>query len=767
MPIALTSDQTDLAAAVAGFIARHADVGATRAAFGKIASGEPQPSWQALVEQRLHAIHLPESAGGDGAGLTELAVVLEQAAFGLLPGPLLPTVLASHLMATCASTVRLLPRLAAGATAASAVSAEGLRAVRSAQGWRVSGETVPVLGAAGAQVLVLGARADGAGGEAQGDRAVPGDLWFFLDGALLGEAVIIPGEPVDLTRDIATVRLDDLLIRDEQVLPVRTDQVRDVAAALFAAEAAGVARWCQQTGLAYVKVREQFGRTIGSFQAVKHKCARLYARTELLTAAAWDAATAWDASSAIETDPKSDIDRGGQFALAAAAAAVLAPPGAVDIALDTITLLGGIGYTWEHDAHLYWRRAMSLAAILGPKGGWQRRLATLARTTERSPYLRLDDEPEGLRSSVGQQLDQAAGIEDPAERRRFLAAHGLAAPHYPKPYGLAATPVAQVVIAQEFARAGLAQPNSVVGEWALPTILAHGSEEQREFFVAATLRGDIAWCQLFSEPGAGSDLASLRTRATRAARATKSDGSDGAEEGWVINGQKVWTSQAREADWAICLARTDPEAPKHKGISYFLVDMRGPGVDVRPLREANGNYMFNEVFLTDVFVPDSRLVGAPGDGWRLARTTLGNERVNIATGSASAGTGQRHRLPASFLNDLPAAAGPAGPITDEVLAEAGALTAEALAFAAMSQRLLLRQIAGLRPGPEASVLKVISAANAASVRRALLDWHGGAAAVLGGPADSYLSVPAQLIGGGTVEIQLNVIGEQVLGLPRS
>jgi alkylation response protein AidB-like acyl-CoA dehydrogenase len=398
---------------------------------------------------------------------------------------------------------------------------------------------------------------------------------------------------------------------------------------------------------------------------------------------------------------------------------------------------------------------MSLAAVLGPKGGWQRRLATLSRTTERSHYLRLDDEPEGLRTSVAQQLDQAAGISGPAERRRFLADRGLAAPHYPKPYGLGASPVAQVVIAQEFERTGLAQPNSVVGEWALPTIVAHGSEEQREFFVAATLRGDIAWCQLFSEPGAGSDLASVRTRATRATS------SDGAEKGWVINGQKVWTSQAREADWAICLARSDPEAPKHKGISYFLVDMRSRGVDVRPLREANGNYMFNEVFLTDVFVPDSRLVGAPGDGWRLARTTLGNERVNIATGN-----GQRHRLPASFLNDLPGASDPAGPIGDEVLAEAGVLTAEALAFAAMSQRLLLRQIAGLRPGAEASVLKVISAANAASVRRALLDWHGGSGAVLGGPADSYLSVPAQLIGGGTVEIQLNVIGEQVLGLPR-
>jgi alkylation response protein AidB-like acyl-CoA dehydrogenase len=742
MTIAVTGDQTDLAEAVAGFTARHADVSATRAAFDKIASGEPQSSWQALVEQRLHAIHLPEWAGGDGAGLVELAVVLEETAFGLLPGPLLPTVLASQLItahAPQALASRLLPALAGGATAASAVTATGLRATRVTGGWRVSGETAPVLGAASARVLVLGAVGETSavketGAEAPGSASEGGALWMVLDGALLGDAVIIAAEPVDLTRDIATVRLDGLLIPDAQLLTARTDQVRDVAATLFAAESAGVARWCQQTGLAYAKVREQFGATIGSFQAIKHKCARLFARTELLTAAAWDAAVA------------SQQDE-GQFALAAASAAVLAPQAAIDIALDTVTLLGGIGYTWEHDAHLYWRRAMSLAAILGPKGTWQRRLTELSRVTERRHDLRLEDEPAGLRDWVAAALAEAARVEDPAGRRRFLADRGLAAPHYPRPYGIDATPAAQVVIAQEFERAGLNQPSTIVGEWALPTILAHGTPEQRESFVAATLRGDITWCQLFSEPGAGSDLASLRTRACKA---------DG---GWVITGQKVWTSSAAEADWAICLARTDPEAPKHKGISYFLVDMRGPGIDVRPLREANGGYLFNEVFLADVFVPDARLVGGPGDGWRLARTTLGNERVNIANGSVSQG-GHRPRLPSRFLDELP------GPVPDEVLAEAGALTAEALAFAAMSQRLLLRRIAGLRPGAEASVLKVVSAANVAGLRRAVLDWNGASAAALSSPSRDYLSVPPQLIGGGTVEIQLNVIGERVLGLPR-
>jgi alkylation response protein AidB-like acyl-CoA dehydrogenase len=737
--IALTSDQRDLMAAVSGFTARHASIAATRAAFKELAAGELQPSWQALVGQRLHAIHLPEWAGGDGAGLVELAVVLEEAAFGLFPGPLLPTVFAGQLIAEHAPEAlarRLLPELAAGAAAAGAVTATGLRAGRSGDGWRISGETAPVPGAASARILVLGAETG------------TGTVWFAVDGGQRdgggGKLEVIPAEPVDLTRDVATVRLDGLPVPDGQVLAVDLDRVRDLAAALFAAEAAGVARWCQENGLAYAKVREQFGAAIGSFQAIKHKCARLFARSQLISAAAWDAAVAH------AQDPQ-------QFALAAASAAVLAVPAAVDLGLETVTLFGGIGYTWEHDVHLYWRRAMSLQSLLGPRGTWQRRLAGLSRVIERRHDLRLEDEPEGLRPWVAETLAEAVPMPRD-EQRRFLAGRGLAAPHYPRPYGIDAGPAAQVVITQEFEKAGLVQPTTVIGEWALPTILAHGTEEQKETFVGPTLRGDIVWCQLFSEPGAGSDLASLRTRAVRV------QGDAEAGDGWLLNGQKVWTSSAAEADWAICLARTDPEAPKHKGISYFLVDMHGPGVDVRPLREANGGYLFNEVFLTDVFVPDSRLVGSPGDGWRLARTTLGNERVNIATGM-----GRSRERPSDFLGPL------GGTVPDDVLAECGALTADALAFAAMSQRLLLRQIAGLRPGAEASVLKVVHAWNVTHLRRAVLGWHGAGAATLGfprpgGPAGeaalAYLSLPPMLLGGGTLEIQLNVIGEQVLGLPR-
>jgi 3-oxochol-4-en-24-oyl-CoA dehydrogenase len=728
MPIALSEDQKALAESVTAITARHASKTATRAEFEDLAAGIWPLSWRALVDQRLLGLHLPEEAGGDGAGLVELAILLEETAFGLLPGPLLPTVLTSLLVSRHGGAElrdRLLPGFVAGGTGACATEASGLTATRSPGGWEVSGTTVPVLGAVSAETYILGAQsADGAGET----------IWFVVAGEQRAALTVTRLQSVDLTRDMGRLTLSGLLIPAGQLLDVDSARLRATAAALFSAEAAGVARWCQTNGLAYTKVREQFGRTIASFQAIKHKCARLFVRRELIAAAAWDAAEAFT----------QDAD---QFALAAACAAVTCLPGAVDMGLETVTLFGGIGYTWEHDTHLYWRRAMSLASLLGPRGRWELELGEHSRKIERHHDLQLDDEPDGLRTWVADRLADAAALP-PDRQRAYLAEQGLASPHYPRPYGIGAGPVAQVVISQEFQRAGMIQPSTNIGEWALPTILAHGTEEQRDAFVDATLRGDVFWCQLFSEPGAGSDLASLRTRGERV---------DG---GWLLNGQKVWTSQAQQADWGICLARTDPEAPKHKGLSYFLVDIRSPGLEVRPLREANGGYLFNEVFFNDVFVPDSRLVGEPGDGWRLARTTLGNERVNIASGM-----GRRRDRPADYLGTL--GANP----PQETLRQAGALTADVNAFGALAQRLLLRQLSGLQPGAEASVLKVASAWNDTNLRRAVMDWHGAEAAAIDGAggesSQQYLSLPPTLIGGGTLEIQLNVIGELVLGLPRS
>ena len=479
MPIALTDDQLALAEAVAKLSARHCDTTQTRGRLGDFAAGHRPAAWSAFAEQGLLGLHLPPSYGGDGAGLVELATLVEETAAQLVPGPLLPTLLTSTIIDRYGSQkIRdaLMPAFVAGATGATATTCDGLAASVTRDCLTVTGSSVPILGAAAAETLVLGARTED--GTAR---------WFVLPTDQRAEVAVSVLRGVDLTRDIARVRLDGLRVPADRWLPVDPATLRAVIAALLAAEASGLARWCQRTGLDYVKVREQFGRTIGEFQAIKHKCARLFARAELIAAAAWDAAAA-------------DADEPEQFQLAAATAAVVCAPGAVDLALETVTLLGGIGYTWEHDVHLYWRRAMALQSLQGPQAERELELGRLAQAVERKHTLELSGEPAGFRSEVAALLSEAAALED-TSRRVFLADRGLVAPSYPRPYGLNASPVEQIVVAQEFARLGLTQPTMIVGEWAVPTILAHGSDEQRRRFVGPSLRGEIEWCQLFSEPG--------------------------------------------------------------------------------------------------------------------------------------------------------------------------------------------------------------------------------------------------------------------------
>ncbi len=256
------------------------------------------------------------------------------------------------------------------------------------------------------------------------------------------------------------------------------------------------------------------------------------------------------------------------------------------------------------------------------------------------------------------------------------------------------------------------------------------------------------WCQLFSEPGAGSDLAALSTRATC---------HDG---GWVLNGQKVWTSIAMRADWGICLARSDPDASKHEGITYFIVDMHSEGIEVRPLREITGAAMFNEVFFTDVFVPDDCVVGPVNGGWRLARTTLANERVSMASG-ATFGFGIE-----GILKSIGAAEGEDPVVLDSV----GALLAEAQSVALLGARTTLRSVSGVEPGPEASVRKLLGAEHEQRVQELGLMLLGAMGATTEDDAarwsQGFLSTRCLTIAGGTSEVQRNVIGERILGLPR-
>ncbi|WP_215727623.1 acyl-CoA dehydrogenase family protein [Nocardioides piscis] len=256
------------------------------------------------------------------------------------------------------------------------------------------------------------------------------------------------------------------------------------------------------------------------------------------------------------------------------------------------------------------------------------------------------------------------------------------------------------------------------------------------------------WCQLFSEPGAGSDLAALRTRA------------DKVDGGWRVNGQKVWTSGAREADFGILLARTDPDAPKHRGLSYFLLDMTSPGLDVRPLRELTGEALFNEVFLDDVFVPDDMLVGAPGDGWRLARTTLANERVSLSH-SSSLGAGGETLL---------AAARSAGTADAQRRTLLGKILCDAQSGALFGLRSAIRSVSGSQPGAESSVAKLIGVAHTQELWETAMEWQGSEvlhdAPERGSATWWFLNSRNLSIAGGTTDVQLNIIGERILGLPR-
>ena len=520
--------------------------------------------------------------------------------------------------------------------------------------------------------------------------------------------------------------LHDVGIPAENVLGGR--DVRDLAVTLAAAEAAGIAGWCLRTAVDYARTREQFGQVIGSFQAIKHLCAQMLCKVEKATALAWDAARAAE-------------DAPDEHPLAAAVAGAAVFDAAVEVAKDCIQVLGGIGFTWEHDAHLYLRRALALRQVVGGSAVWRRRVADLSASGARRTLSLSAELPEERRGEIRGAVEEIAGLS-PQQQRIRLAETGYLAPHWPKPYGCGANPHEQLLIDEELDRAGVQRPDMVVGNWAVPTIVEHGTDAQRERFVWPTLRGEVVWCQLFSEPGAGSDLAGLRTKAERV---------DG---GWKLTGQKVWTSLAQEADWGICLARTDPEAPKHRGISYFLVDMRSEGITVRPLREITGVERFNEVFLDDVFVPDECLVAEPGQGWKLARTTLANERVALGGGSS---LGQE-------VERLLAGSGDTDPSVRERL---GAAVVEGLAGSLLRMRATLRSLQGRGPGAESSVEKLLGVWHRQNVAELGVEVLGAEALVMEAePVHEVLLTRALSIAGGTTQILLNVIAERILGLPR-
>ncbi|OYN75738.1 acyl-CoA dehydrogenase [Mycolicibacterium sphagni] len=735
--VAITTEQEQLAEAVTQFSARHAPIDKTRAALDSIASGELPTWWEEFTAHGFHAVHLPEEAGGQGGTLADTACVIEAAAAALLPGPLLSTATASAVAVLAdSSATALLGELAGGATAAVVLPEDSaVRAARDGAGWRLSGSISSTLGLLAAQKILLAAHA--------ADDAV---VWFALDARSAGSGMVVEQQRgTDLSTDVGVLTLENHPV-DTAISGIDTERARCVVAALTACASAGTVRKGVETAVDYIRTREQFGKPVGSFQALQHKAAVLLVNSELASASAWDAVRAIDES--IE-----------QHRLAAASAALMAVCTGPDLTLDALLMFGAIGYTWEHDIHLFWRRATSLAASLGPVTRWGREAGELARTLKRSTAINLGDVESEFRAKIVTVLDEASKLENETptddlrapglaygSQRDLLADAGLVAPHLPAPWGVAASAVQQVIIAEEFDKRAMVRPSLSIAEWILPTILNSGTDEQRERFAGPILRGTQRWCQLFSEPGAGSDLASLVTRAHRV---------DG---GWLVNGHKIWTSSAHAAQFGAMLARTDPDAPKHRGISYFLVDMTSPGIEISPIKQASGESHFNEVFLTDVFVPDSMVVGEPGQGWDLAVATMAVERTAIGNYVTNDRSQALRRM-----------ADADGPDHDSVLQALGGIEAHTTAIKAMVLRETLRLVQGQGPGPTSSIAKYAMVLLLRRASTATLGLTGRLAMLeVSDPPviKPYFDMPSELIGGGTAEIQLTIIASMILSLPR-
>jgi|HubBroStandDraft_5_1064220.scaffolds.fasta_scaffold07606_2 alkylation response protein AidB-like acyl-CoA dehydrogenase len=714
MSLAITEDHRALAQSVADFLAKHQVRAAARTLLE--APDEAMPAfWPELARLGLLGLHISEERGGSGFTLSELLVVTDQLGRALTPGPFVPTVIASAVLAAAGTDdlqERWLPGLADGsATGAVALGGE----VSTESGGTASGRAGVVISGHLADVLLVPS----------------GDDVLVVEPAAGGVAITLPAS-LDPSRRAARVKLEGAAAA---VLPGARRILTDIARTVLAAEAAGIASEVTRQAAEYAKVRQQFGRVIGTFEAVKHHCANMLVEAELATAAAWDAGRA-------------GVAGGDQLSYAAAVAAVLGLPAAVSNAQLNIQVHGGIGFTWEHDAHLYLRRAASVAAVLDIEAAAIEITDLVRSGLRRAAAIDLPAEAESIRDAIGPDADRLRALEGDA-RKQALLETGYAVPHWPRPWGRDATALEQLVIEQEFARAGIKRPGYGITGWVILTLIQHATADQVERWVRPALNHEVIWCQLFSEPDAGSDAAGIRTRAIRA------------EGGWRVSGQKVWTSGAHRAGQGLATVRTDPAAPKHEGITTMVIDMHAPGVTVRPLRMPTGHSDFNEVFFDEVFVPDDDVVGPVNGGWKVARATLGNESVSIGGGDGGMS------MPGdAFIAPLDAhperLAGGSGRVGRQI--------ARTQVLSVLNARSAYRAVEGGGPGPEGNIAKLLLSevgheaaailAELAGPDGAFLDGSGSLAATL------VLLNRAMSIAGGTSEIKRNQIAERILGLPR-
>jgi len=712
MSIAITDEHRSLTETVADFLTKKEARLANRA---QLETPEEQvPSfWGEFAANGWLGLHVPETHGGSGYGIEELVLVAEQLGRFATPGPFIPTLLAGAVLAAAAGDdvqAAHLPGLADGST----VGAYAFHVDATLDGSTLTGSAI-VPGGALAHLVVVPV----------------GDDVAVVDLTASGVSIEVPAS-LDPGRRSAKVRFEGA---HAQVVAGAARTAIDLARTVLAAEATGAARECTEMAAAYAKDRQQFGRPIAMFQGVKHHCANMAVATELSTSAVWDAARA-------------AATGGDQLHYAAAVAATLAAP-AADLCANLNTQVhGGIAITWEHDAHLYMRRATSLLNLIDHAAAASELTDLTRQGVQRAKAVELPPEAEPIREEVRAFADSIKDLSAEEQRDRLIET-GYVMPHWPKPYGREAGAIEQLVIEEEFARAAVKRPQYGITAWNILTIIQHGNQDQLDRWVMPALRQDVIWCQLFSEPDAGSDAAGVKTKATRV---------DG---GWLVNGQKVWTSGAHYSSFGFATVRTNPDVPKHDGITMMVIDMHAEGVEVRPLKMTNGGAEFNEVFFNDVFVPDDDVVGPVDGGWTVARATLGNESVSIGGGSGAMSLPSEALVSAFDAHPERLYGG---------AARIGRYAAELQAMGLLNLRSANRAVQGSEPGPEGAMTKLVVSEIGHEAAAIMTELNGPDALFMDGAGglgnQLVLMHRAMSIAGGTSEIKRNQIGERILGLPR-
>ena len=676
--------------------------------------------WKALGSAGLLGLTVPETAGGGGAGTAEAVIVAEVLGRRLCPVPFLGPVAATGLLVAAGADAELLEAVCAGQRRLTiAVSADGL------------GPAVPGAGpcyawdSAGADGVVV----VGAGNEV---HIVPVDL--------------TPRYAVDLTRSITpvTIPAEADTVRVGPVPPEAFVRWQAAVLALACADLVGVMAGALERAVSYAAERVQFGVPIGSFQAVRHLCANQLIDTESARSVARFAAWA-----IAELEPADAL-------LAARTAKAHCSRVARSVVEAGIQVHGGMGFTWESFEHVRLRRVLATGALFGDERHQLREIARSPRYVSQS--YRDSDEEREFRSRLREWLEPHAGTRrarsaestlHDQEWHQTLYRGGWLGLSWPREVGGQGLPdVYESILNDEIAVAA-APPLPAELNFLGRAIAGFGSGEQQREFLPAMLSGDEMWCQGFSEPEAGSDLASLHTRAVL----------DG--DMYRVRGQKLWTSGAADARWCLLLARTDDTVAKHKGISALIVDMRSPGITVRPLRTLAGTAEFAEVFFDDVAVPAARRVGPEGAGWALAMTTVAYER-----GPSDIGYIADYQATVRALGERVAgsAAGPDSATAAEVARRR--VDVEVLRLHVL--RSLSERMAD-GAGPRSSIDKVLMSRTEQALAHTALSLAGGGVPV--GESDDtlhlYLWSRAASIYGGTEQVQLDILADRVLKLPRS